>query len=99
MCTLCLLRQVVCHKVFTIACEDGSAWAQRHIGHDVTSVPGGSVGNASLCRDDVCDVTDAVVIKVQVTEVGLACVDENAQQLEDGFVRLSLSQGAHCGLH
>lgn len=77
---------MICHEVLTIAREDSSTWAQRHVGHDITSVLGGSVSSASLCCDDVCDVTDAVVIKVQVTEVGLACVDENAQQFEDGFV-------------
>lgn len=96
---MCAFRQVVCHKVLTIAREDGSAWAQRHVSHDITSVLGGSIASASLCCDDVCDVTDAVVIEVQVTEVGLACVDENAQQLEDCFVRLALGQGAHSGLH
>ena len=39
-----------------------------------------------LRRDDVSNVADAFVIEVEVTEVGLACVYENAQQLEDCFV-------------
>jgi len=87
-------------KVGVAACEDGTARAQLHVAHGVARLGGATDDTLRrLGRDDVSDVADALIVEVEVAEVRLARVDEDAQQLEDRLVALALGQGAHRGLH
>ena len=52
-----------------------------------------------LSCDHVSDVLDTLIIEVEVTEVWLARVYEDAKQLKDNLVALALSEITHRGLH
>jgi len=52
----------------------------------------------SISRNNVSNVADTLVVKVKVAKIGLTCVDEDAQELEDGFLAFSLREGPHGGL-
>ena len=48
-----------------------------------------------ICRDHVRDVADALIIKLDVPEIRLTCIDQDAEHLENGLLRLSLGKCAH----
>jgi len=85
--------------VTTRASENSSSGAELDI--RVSHLRGSSSSDDSirgLSGDHVSDVADALVVKVQVAEVALAGVDQDAQQLKDGLVALAFREGAHCWL-
>ena len=45
--------------------------------------------------DNVSDVSDAVIIKIKITEVSLTCVDQNSEKFQDGLITFALSQSLH----
>ena len=51
-----------------------------------------------ISLDHISNVSDALIIKCQISEVRLAGIDQNSQQLEDSFLALALGEGAHGGL-
>ena len=59
-------------------------------------------GGGAICRrvrlvgcDNVSDVSDAVIIKIKVTEVSLTCVNQNSEKFQDGLITLALSESLH----
>ena len=88
-------------EVFGIRASKDSTFLLDFNDSPTVLVQGGGTDDAvgGLGGDNVGDITDAFVLEVEVAEVGLACVDQDAEELKDSLVALTLGESTHRGFH
>ena len=84
---------IITKNISSHACDDGTTWILfwRHFLLLLSSTLA-----INLSSEDISDVSNAVIIQLEVAKVGLADAQKDTENLQDALLVLTGSEGLHC---